>query len=284
MLERHRDFSAPDNRQAIADALCSDRLQGDQRGWFSQHALARQKDIFLAGRGRYRSRVNSLDVSRSYDQVAIYDDGALKLHVYTVGELRQEITKGFVENAQWEYISDSRFKLSYRSDAFKSSFEAEIDPTSGFIHSWRNSNLDGNLLDETLQYEPMVFGDGTVCPRMRIHCEYDHGNMTLFDATLLKNATFNQLIMNEEVRVPVPNGSTIVDRRGGARQSYSAEEDYPDAIIALSLLESDRIATTPVRREAMPKPKSRGLFFFLLNILAISAIVLFVMRRSKSPQ
>ena len=36
MLERHRDFSAPDNRQAIADALCSDRLQGDQRGWFSQ--------------------------------------------------------------------------------------------------------------------------------------------------------------------------------------------------------------------------------------------------------
>ena len=109
----------------------------------------------------------------------VTDDGALNLHVYTTEELRQEMTKGFVENSQWEHISDSRFKLSYRSEKYNSSIDAEIDDTTGFIHSWRNSDFGGNNLDETLQYEPIVLGDGIVFPRMRVHCEYDHGNVTL---------------------------------------------------------------------------------------------------------
>ena len=282
LVERHRDFSDTNNRQAIADALCSDKLNENQRSWFSQHALARQKEYFLAGRARYRSLMTTHDVSGTLSQVDFYDKGALNLQVYTIGDLRKVTTEAFVKNAQWEQVSDSRFKLSYRSEPLNKSFDAEIDATTGFLHSWQESDLDGNLLDETLQYEPMVFGDGIVYPRMRVHCKYDHDNVTLFDATLLENAAFNQRITDEEFQVPVPKGSTVVDRRGGVRKSYKAKEDYPDALVALSLLESARVATTPTRTLPEPKPASRRVALILVNFVAIAAIAFIAMRKGKS--
>lgn len=281
LVNRHRDFSDANNRKAISDALCSDKLKENRRGWYLQHALARQKEYFLAGRDRYRSLMNSFDVSSTHGQVDIYDRGASNLHVFTIGDLRKVTTKAFVENAKWEHVSDSRFQLSYRSEPLQKSFEAEIDATTGFVHTWRELSLDGNVLDETLQYEPMVFGDGIVYPRMRVRCEYNNGNVTLFDATFLENAAFNQPIPDEEFRVPVEKGSTVVDRRGGVQKSYTAKEQYADAVVALSLLESARVATTPARPEKLQQQQFSSAFL-LFNILAISAIAYIVMRKRKS--